>query len=122
VKQGFELITMGVPMRLLAVVPSGIVLTLVLLAVGEETAMGLRDSGVRVPYFEAAVLFPLVTLIVGSLVGLLARNKALLAAVLVFAPCAVSVLLPATTLAVFKSAQHFLEILRTLHKRPLERP
>jgi hypothetical protein len=55
--------------------------------------MSLRDTGARLPYFEAGVLFPLVAMIVGSLIGLLARKNALLAAILVFATCLVYALL-----------------------------
>ena len=80
-------------MRLVAVVLLGVFVTFAITAVGEEAAMSLRDKGTRLPYFEGAALFPLVALIVGSLIGLLARNKALLAAILVFAPCVVYALL-----------------------------
>jgi hypothetical protein len=80
-------------MRLVAVVLLGVSVTFALTAVGEETAMSLRDKGTLLPYFEGAVLFPLVALIVGSLIGLLARNKALLVALLAFAPCVVYALL-----------------------------
>jgi hypothetical protein len=76
-------------MKLIATVLLGVFVTIALTAVGEEAAMSLREKGTRLPFFEAAILFPLMALIVGSLIGLLARNKALLAAILVFAPCAI---------------------------------
>lgn len=79
-------------MRLVAVVLIGVFLTFALTAVGEETAMTLRDTGTHLPYFEAVVLFPFVALVVGSFVGLLARNKSLLGAILVFGPFVVCAL------------------------------
>jgi hypothetical protein len=83
----------GAFMKLVAAILLGIFVAFALTAAGEEAVVSLRDKGARLPYFEAAVLFPLIALIVGSLIGLVARNRALLAALLVFAPCVVYVLL-----------------------------
>jgi hypothetical protein len=80
-------------MRLVAAVLLGMFVTYVLAVVGEEAAMSLREKGALLPFFESVILFPLIALIVGSLIGLLARNKARLAAILVFAPYAICVLL-----------------------------
>jgi hypothetical protein len=80
-------------MKLVALVLLGLFVFFALTAVGEMAAVSLRDEGLRLPYFETAVLFPLVALIVGSLIGLLAKSKSLLAAILVFAPSSVYVLL-----------------------------
>jgi len=80
-------------MKLVAAVLLGVLLTFALTALGELAAMSLRDGSVHLPYFEAAVLFPLTALIVGCLIGLIAKNRARLAAILGLAPWVVYSLL-----------------------------
>ena len=73
-------------MKLIAAVLLAVFVTFALTALGEMAAMSLRDKGARLAYFEGAVIFPLIALIVGCLIGLIAKNKAALAAILGFAP------------------------------------
>lgn len=53
-------------MRLIGVVLLGSFVFFALTVVGEMGVMSLRDTGMRLPYFEAALLFPLVALVVGT--------------------------------------------------------
>jgi hypothetical protein len=87
-----DLTVMGVFVRLVAAVLLGAFVTFALTVVGETAAMSLRDEGTRLPYFETAVALPLIALIVGSLIGLIAQKKAPLAAILGLAPWVVYML------------------------------
>jgi hypothetical protein len=82
-------------MKLVAAVLVGVFVTFTLTALAEMVVMSLRDRGERLPHFEAAVMFPLIALIVGCLVALIAKNKARLAAILGFAPWIAYLLLEA---------------------------
>jgi hypothetical protein len=80
-------------MKLVVAVLIAVFLTFALTAIGELAAMSLRDGSVHLPYFEAALLFPVTALIVGCLIGSIAKNKARLAAILGLAPWVVYTLL-----------------------------
>jgi len=53
-------------MKVATAVLLGAFVAFALTATGELVAVSLRDNGTRLPWFEAAVLFPVVALIVGS--------------------------------------------------------
>jgi hypothetical protein len=64
--EGFNPTVIGVFMKVATAVLLGAFVAFALTATGELVAVSLRDNGTRLPWFEAAVLFPVVALIVGS--------------------------------------------------------
>jgi hypothetical protein len=73
-------------MRMVAAVLLGVFATFGLTIVGEFFVMNLLAKGARLPFAELVVGCPLIALVVGSLIGLVAKEKALVAAVLGIAP------------------------------------
>jgi hypothetical protein len=82
-------------MKLVTAVLLGVLATFGLTIVGEFFVMNVLAKGVRLPFAEMVVGCPLIALVVGSLIGLVAKEKALVAAALAIAPWAIFLVLGA---------------------------
>lgn len=82
-------------MKLVAAVLVGVLATFGFTIVGEFVAMNLRNKGTHLPFAELAVGCPLIALMVGSLIGLIAKEKAKVAAALGIAPWVIFLMLGA---------------------------
>jgi uncharacterized membrane protein len=79
-------------MRLVAGMLVGVFATFGLTVVAEFLLLKLHAKGVRLPFVELVLVGPLIALVVGSLIGLIAKEKARAAAALGIAPWALLVL------------------------------
>src|SRR5450432_115917 len=82
-------------MKLVAAVLVGVFATFGFTIVGESLVTNLVAAGARLPFAETAVVCPLIALLVGALVGLIAKEKARAAAALGIAPWIIFLLLAA---------------------------
>jgi len=82
-------------MKLVAAVLLGVFATFGLTIGGEFFVMTLLAKGVHLPFAELVVGCPLIALVVGSLIGVVAKEKALIAAALGIAPWVIFLVLGA---------------------------